>query len=168
MAEKKILRLTCPVCETNLKLADDIERFACLNCATELLVIKEGGVVQLVPSEASTAEMTSTQQRLIEVNTALKNADDTYGVGCGVATMGITLVGCILLALAVALQSTILFWLTIVVALALLAFVLFLFITASSRSTDPLIRQRDVLQSEIERESVGPDDDEPEVRPSGI
>jgi hypothetical protein len=168
MAEKKILRLTCPVCETRLRVAEDIERFACLNCGTELLVEKEGGLVRLVPSEAVTSQMTDSQQQLIEVTTALKTADDNFGVGCAVVTMGITLVACIALSFSLLIQSQVLFWLTIVVALALLAVVLFLFTTASSRSTDPLLRQRDYLQSQVAQESATepPDNDAPGVQPS--
>lgn len=165
MAEKKILRLTCPVCETRLRVADDIERFACLNCGTELLVEKDGGLARLVPSEASTSHITDTQQRLIEINTTLKTADDNFGVGCAVVTMGITLVACVALSLSLVIQSQFLFWLTIAVALVLLAAVLFLFTTASSRSTDPLLRQRDRLQAQVEQETSAETADE--VSPPG-
>ncbi len=157
MADKKILRLTCPVCETRLRVADDIERFACLNCGTELLVVKEGGLAQLIPTEASAAQMTDAQQQLIEVNQALKQADDAFGVGCALTTLGITLGACIALSLSIIAQSQILFWLTIVVALVLLGGVLFIFTSASSRSTDPLLRQRDQLQSTVEQEADQPE-----------
>ena len=181
MAEKKILRLTCPVCETRLRIAEDIERFACLNCGTELLVEKDGGLARLVPSEASTSNMTDAQQQLIEINTTLKTADDNFGVGCAVVTMGITLVACVALSLSLVIQSQFLFWLTIGVALVLLAAVLFLFTTASSRSTDPLLRQRDRLQAQVEQETsiettnegsppgkAEPDDQGQQIRPSGV
>lgn len=168
MADSASLRLTCPVCETRLKISTDIERFACLSCGTELQVVQQGGVAQLVPSEASAAEMSDSQQRLIEVNTTLKNTDDYYGVGCAVATMAITLTACVFLAVSVVLQSTLLFWITIAVGLVLLVGVLFLFTTASSRSTDPLIRQRDELQTQLEYEETDADealsDTEPEDR----
>ncbi len=149
MAEKKILRLTCPVCEKNLRVADTIERFACLNCGTELLVTLEEGLAHLRPSEASTSNLNNAQQSLIEVNTRLKTADDTYGVGCAIATMSITLAACILLSAAVILQSQLLFWLTIALALVALGFILFIFIAASSRGTEPLLRQRDELQATV-------------------
>lgn len=152
MPEKKVLRLTCPVCETNLKVAEGIERFACLSCGAELKVVTADGLVSLVPTQASTDQMSDSQQQLIEVNSALKTADDVYGVGCAIATMGITLVACIVLALAIVLQSQIIFWLAIALALVLLAFVLFMFLTASSRGTDPLLRQRDRLQAQVEAE----------------
>jgi hypothetical protein len=154
MSDKKVLRLTCPVCETRLKIADDLERFACLTCGTELSVIKEGGLATLKPTGESAAEMSPTQRELIEVNQALKQSDDAFGVGCALATMGITLVACILLSVAILLQSQPLFWLTIVAALALLGAVLFMFTAASSRSTDPLLRQRDQLQAEVEQEAA--------------
>ncbi|HEX2916720.1 MAG TPA: hypothetical protein VH186_38520 [Chloroflexia bacterium] len=157
MAEKKILRFSCPVCETRLRLASDIERFACLNCGTELEVAKEEGVARLVPSKLTTAQMTNAQQQLIEVNSALKSADDAYGVGCAVATMGIALGSCAFLGLSVFLQSQVLFFVTILVALVLLGGVLFMFITASSRNADPLIRQRDRLQQEVEQETENSD-----------
>ncbi len=175
MSENKILRLTCPVCETRLRLAENIERFACLTCGTELLVQMEGGLARLVPSENSTSQMSQSQQKLIEINSALKTADDSFGVGCAVVTMGITLGACIALSLSLLLQSQILFWLTIIVALVLLAGVLFMFTTASSRSTDPLLRERDSLQAEVENESVTPANlpDEPDspasnVQPTGV
>lgn len=153
MADKKLLRLTCPVCETRLKVAEGIEKFACLNCGAELTVVHQpGGLIGLVPTEASAARMSDSQQQLIEVNSALKNSDDIYGVGCAIATMGITLVACIVLALAIVLQSQPLFWAAIAVGLVLLAFVLFMFLTASSRGTDPLLRKRDELQAQVEAE----------------
>ncbi len=152
MADKKVLRLNCPVCETRLRIAAEIERFACLNCGTELLVEQRDGIAQLVPSESSAEEMSDAQQRLIEVSTTLKDTDDQFGVGCAVTTMGITLVGCVLVAVSVVLQLQFLFWLTISVVLAALVYVLFLFVAASSRRTEPLLRQRDRLQAEIEIE----------------
>lgn len=170
MAENKPLRLTCPVCETRLKISANIERFSCLNCGTELVVEHNGDEAQLVPSAASAAQMSNSQQRLIEINTALKRADDNYGVGCAVATMGITLVSCLLLSLSVVFQSQILFWVTIVLALAILAFVLFLFITASSRNTDPLLRERDRLQETVEQENGAEDQEDTggsQAQPSG-
>lgn len=153
MADKKVLRLTCPVCETRLKVAEGIEKFACLNCGAELTVVQqENGLPGVVPTEASAARMSESQQQLLEVNTALKNSDDTYGVGCAIATMGITLAACIVLALAIVLQSQPLFWAAIAVGLVLLGFVLFMFLTASSRETDPLLRKRDQLQAVVEAE----------------
>jgi hypothetical protein len=157
MPEKKALRLTCPVCETHLKVAENIEQFACLNCGAELKVVSEDGLVNLIPTQAATARMTGTQQQLIEVNSALKNADDIYGVGCAITTMGITLVACIILAVAIVAQSMILFWSAIAVALTMLAFVLFMFLTASSRGTDPLLRRRDRLQAEVAAEESPPE-----------
>ena len=169
MAEKKVLRLTCPVCETRLRVSADIARFACLNCGTELLVEKTGDVLRLVPSEASTSQMSDTQQQLIEINTALKTADDNFGVGCAVVTLGITLVACIALSFSLLLQSQVLFWLTIGVALVLLAIVLFLFTTASSRTTDPLLRERDLLQAQVEQETPADDEpNDPQPQPSGV
>ncbi len=168
MAEKKILRLTCPVCETRLRIAEDIVRFACLNCGTELRVVKEDGLAQLKPTETSTSQMTEAQQQLIQLNQTLRQADDTFGVGCAVTTMGITLAACIVLTLAIALQSQILFWVTLAVALVLLGGVLFVFTSASSRSSDPLLRQRDRLQAEVERETISETDEEnqPNAGPS--
>lgn len=157
MPEKKVLRLTCPVCEKNLRVAEGIERFACLNCGAELNLERDGDLVKLVPTQASAARMSESQQQLIEVNSALKTADDVYGVGCAIATMGITLAACIILALAIVVQSQILFWAAIAVALVLLSFVLFMFLTASSRGTDPLLRKRDQLQAQVEAEQ-DPDD----------
>lgn len=159
MPEKKALRLTCPVCETRLKVAENIEQFACLNCGSELKVVKAEGLASLVPTQASADQMTDSQQQLIEVNSALKNADDIYGVGCAITTMGITLVACILLAVAIVIQSQVLFWAAIAIALILLAFVLFIFLTASSRGTDPLLRQRDRLQAQVEAEEPLPEDE---------
>lgn len=153
MADKKVLRLTCPVCETRLKVAEGIDKFACLNCGAELTVVHQtGGMVGLVPTEASAARMSDSQQQLIEVNSALKNSDDVYGVGCAIATMGITLLACIVLAVAIVLQSQLLFWAAIAVGLVMLAFVLFMFLTASSRGTDPLLRKRDELQAQVQAE----------------
>ena len=152
------MRLTCPVCETRLKVSEGIERFACLNCGAELKVEREGDLFKVLPTQDSAARMTASQQQLIEVNSALKAADDNYGVGCAIATMGITLVACIVLALAIVVQSQPLFWAAIAVALVLLGFVLFMFLTASSRGIDPLLRKRDRLQAQVEAEQV-PDDD---------
>ncbi|MBN9390295.1 MAG: hypothetical protein J0I20_19870 [Chloroflexi bacterium] len=152
MPEKKVLRLTCPVCETRLKVAEGIERFACLNCGAELSVEEVDGQARVALTQASAARLSGSQQQLIEVNSALKNADDSYGVGCAIATMGITLVACIILALAIVVQSQPLFWGAIAVALVLLGLVLFMFLTASSRGTDPLLRKRDQLQAEFEAE----------------
>ncbi len=157
MPEKKVLRLTCPVCETHLKVAESIEQFACLSCGAELKVVSADGLVNLIPTQAATARMTGTQQQLIEVNSALKSADDIYGVGCAITTMGITLVACIVLAVAVVMQSQILFWSAIAVALAMLAFVLFMFLTASSRGVDPLLRRRDRLQAQVAAEEFPPE-----------
>lgn len=153
MADKKVLRLTCPVCETRLRVAEGITRFACLNCGAELSLERDGDIIKLVPTQASAARMSNSEQQLIEVNSALKSADDVYGVGCAIATMGITLVACIILALAIVVQSQVLFWAAIAVALALLGFVLFMFLTASSRGTDPLLRKRDQLQAQVETEA---------------
>ena len=151
MAEKKILRLTCPVCETRLKVADSINRFACLNCGTELNVIKEEEVVRLEPVEAAEggATFTSHERELMQVNAEIRAKDDSYGVGCAVATLGICAISCISLLIASALKLTILFGITIAVALVLLAIVLLLFITTSNRETRPLLRQRDTLQSQV-------------------
>lgn len=164
MPEKKVLRLTCPVCETRLRVAEGIERFACLSCGAELTVVTTDadGLPSLVPTQASTARMSDSQQQLIEVNSALKTADDVYGVGCAITTMGITLAACVVLAIAIVLQIQVLFWAAIAVALVLLAFVLFMFLTASSRGTDPLLRQRDRLQAQVEAEEPEelPDEDE--------
>ncbi len=154
MPEKKVLRLTCPVCETRLKVAEGIERFACLNCGAELNLERDGDLLKLAPTQASAARMSGSQQELIEVNSALKSADDIYGVGCAIATMGITLAACVILALAIVVQSQVLFWAAIAVALVLLAFVLFMFLTASSRGTDPLLRKRDQLQAQVEAENT--------------
>jgi ribosomal protein S27E len=152
MPEKKVLRLTCPVCETRLRVSEGIERFACLNCGAELTVEQVGGEARVALTQASAARLSDSQQQLIEVNSALKTADDSYGVGCAIATMGITLVACIILALAIVTQSQPLFWGAIAVALVMLGFVLFMFLTASSRGTDPLLRKRDRLQAQFETE----------------
>ena len=50
MPEKKVLRLTCPVCETRLRVAEGIERFACLSCGAELTVVMTDGLPSLVPT----------------------------------------------------------------------------------------------------------------------
>lgn len=168
MPEKKVLRLTCPVCETRLKVAEGIAQFVCLNCGAELKVVSADGLPGLIPTQASTARMTGTQQQLIEVNSALKNADDIYGVGCAITTMGITLVACIILAVAIVAQSQILFWTAIGVALVMLAFVLFMFLTASSRGTDHLLRRRDKLQAQVEAEDEEPLSEVEAERPAPV
>lgn len=151
MAEKKIIRLTCPVCENKLKFADTIERFACLNCGTELNVIKEEGVARLEPVEAAEGgtSFTPQERELIRVNAEIRAKDDSYGVGCAVATLGICAVACVSMLIASALKLTVLFGITIGAALVLLAIVLLLFITASNRETQPLLRQRDNLQAQV-------------------
>jgi predicted RNA-binding Zn-ribbon protein involved in translation (DUF1610 family) len=151
MAERKILRLTCPVCENKLKVAEGINRFACLNCGTELNVIKEGEVARVEPiaNAAGGPTLTSEQRELIQVNSEIRAKDESYGVGCAVATLGITAVACVSVLIASALKLTILFGITIFVALLLLAVVVLLFMTASSRETQPLLRRRDALQDQI-------------------
>lgn len=145
----KPLRLNCPVCETRLRIGLTVERFACLNCGTELTVVKEGGLAKLVPTAESAAEMSSAQQELIEVSVALKDTDDMFGAGCAVATLAITLVSCILLAVSISLSNQILFWGTLFLGLGTLLVVLFLFVAASTRRTAGLVQQRDTLQTQI-------------------
>jgi len=153
MAEKKILRLTCPVCETKLKVAEGINRFACLNCGTELQTLTEEGLVhlELVEATAGGVALTPQEQELIQVNSEIRDKDDSYGVGCAVATLGITGVACISILIASALKLPILFGITVVTALVLLAVVLLLFISASRRDTQPLLKKRDKLQTQLKQ-----------------
>lgn len=159
MAEKKILRLTCPVCETKLKVAEGINRFACLNCATELNVIKEEDIVRLEPVESAAggSAFTPQERELIQVNAEIRAKDDSYGVGCAIATLGITGIACVSILIASALKLTIMFGVTIITALVLLGLVLLLFITASSRETQPLLKRRDALQNQIGENQQGDD-----------
>jgi predicted RNA-binding Zn-ribbon protein involved in translation (DUF1610 family) len=150
---KKILRLTCPICETRLKIADDINRFACLNCGTELNVVKTGNIASLVPvAQLEEPQLSEAEARLADVNSQLKSRDDGYGIGCGVVTMAITLVSCIALLIANALQLQILFWGTIISGLGLLALVLVVFIAKSGRDAAPLVTERQNLFNQIELE----------------
>ncbi len=155
--ERKTLRLTCPVCETRLKVAENIERFACLNCGTELNLVREGNIAQLEPTHEAVAQLSPEQRELVNVSTALKSKDDSYGSGCAVATLGITLVACISILLAGASNQPILFWTTIISALVILAVVLLLFINASGKATAPLMRRRDQLQNSVvqQQQDVG-------------
>lgn len=152
-SDKKVLRLTCPICETRLKVAEDINRFACLNCGTELDVVKVGNIASLSPVVVTSApQLTQAEQRLAEINAQLKARDDGYGLACGVITLGITLIACITILLANVFQSQFLFWGAIIVALVLLAVALLVLISGSGRSAAPLMRERDHLQREVEME----------------
>ncbi len=153
MADRKILRLTCPVCETKLKVAEGINRFACLNCGTELNVINEEGLVRLEIIESEGKKVLSEEQReLIEVNAAIRAKDDGYGVGCAVATLGITAIACISILIASFLQLPIMMGVSVISALVLLGVILLLFLSASNRDARPLLRRRDALQSQIEQQ----------------
>lgn len=46
-----LINLTCPSCGGKLQIPSDIERFACGNCGTELIVQRSGGVVTLAMIE---------------------------------------------------------------------------------------------------------------------
>ncbi len=157
MAEKKILRLTCPMCETKLKVAETIDRFACLNCGTELKVITEEGLIRLEPLEAAEGGPTLSpeERELIEVNAEIRAKDDSYGVGCAISTMGIAAISCISILIASALQLPIMFGITLISALGLLVVVLLFFISSSTRETQPLLRRRDALQSQVEQVPPG-------------
>ena len=43
------ITLTCPSCGGKLKITDDIERFACTYCGTEMLVRRGEGIISLKP-----------------------------------------------------------------------------------------------------------------------
>jgi predicted RNA-binding Zn-ribbon protein involved in translation (DUF1610 family) len=152
---KKILRLTCPICETRLKIAEDINRFACLNCGTELNVVKKGNIASLEPVvQTEEPQLSEAEQRLADINSRLKSRDDGYGIGCGIVTMAITLVSCIALLVANALQLQFLFWGTIIGGLSLLAIVLVIFIAKSGKDAAPLIVERQQLINQIEFEKA--------------
>ncbi len=159
-SEKKILRLTCPLCQTRLRVAEDITRFSCLNCGNELDVVMEEGEAMLQPSASTKAQLSPTELELSRVKQALKEKDDSYGVGCAVATLGITLVSCVTILLSNVFQIGALFWITLVAALVVLLVVLVLFIVSSRNGTAPLIRQRDRLQAQLEREQANLDGQE--------
>lgn len=151
--ERKTLRLTCPVCETRLKIADNIEKFACLNCGTDLNVIKEGNTAHLEPTPEAVAQLSPQQLELVQVNTDLKSKDDSYGSGCALATLAITGVACVAILLAQVFNQPIFFWTTIISALVILAVVLLLFINASGKASAPLIRRREELQNSLIQQS---------------
>ncbi len=156
MPEKNPLKLTCPVCETRLKIGPNINRFACLNCGTELSVNIEGELAHLalVENNAGTNSFSEEEKELIEINSTIRAKDDSYGVGCAVATLGISATACISSLIASAINQPILLAITLIIALVLLAFVVLLFIMASSKETDPLLRKRDKLQSLIKKDSA--------------
>jgi|GEM_PF-1974220 len=148
--DKKVFRFTCPMCQTRLKVAEDIPEFACLNCGTQLIVIKEGEGARVEPSASAVAKLSPAELELAQVNRELKEKDDGYGIGCSVATLGVTLIACVAVLLANVFQSTVIFWVAILSALVILGIIMFVFLTTSSRDTAPLIRKRDRLQTEIE------------------
>ena len=43
------MRLTCPTCGAKLEVTEDMERFACLHCGNEMLVIRRGGAASIEP-----------------------------------------------------------------------------------------------------------------------
>lgn len=43
------IRLTCPTCGAKLEVTQDMDRFACLYCGNEMLVIRRGGTASLKP-----------------------------------------------------------------------------------------------------------------------
>ncbi|MEI7553704.1 hypothetical protein [Candidatus Chlorohelix sp.] len=150
-SENPPFRLTCPICQTHLKVAEGINMFACLNCGNELAVVIADGEARLEPSTATQAELSPAELELVEVNRKLKEKDDIYGVGCAIATLGITLVACISILVANLVSSSLLFWVALLLPLVLLLLVMAVFINSSNRTTAPLIRECDKLQAEIER-----------------
>jgi hypothetical protein len=153
--EKKSVRLTCPICETRLKVADNIQQFNCLNCGTELMVTHEGGIARLEPTIAAAALLTPEQRELIQVNNTLKSKDDNYGSGCAIATLFITLVACVAIVAAGISGQPVFFWSAIISALIILAVVLLLFINASGKANAPLMRRRTQLQALVEQQQGG-------------
>ncbi len=45
----EFITLSCPSCGGKLQITNDVERFACLNCGTEHIVKRSGGIVSLSP-----------------------------------------------------------------------------------------------------------------------
>ena len=45
----EFIALTCPQCNAKLKITEDIDRFSCAHCGTELIVIRQEGIVALKP-----------------------------------------------------------------------------------------------------------------------
>lgn len=45
----EFITLSCPSCGGKLQITNDIERFACMNCGTEHIVKRSGGIVSLSP-----------------------------------------------------------------------------------------------------------------------
>jgi uncharacterized membrane protein len=148
----KPIRLNCPVCETGLRIGAAVDRLVCLNCGAELNVARDGDDARLVPSDATLAELSPTEQELIEVNTKIRDSDQVIGVGCAVATMSLTLLSCIGISIAAILGNQVLFWIALFGGLIALMIVLFLFAAASQRRMTPLLNRRDRLQTELEPE----------------
>jgi predicted RNA-binding Zn-ribbon protein involved in translation (DUF1610 family) len=167
-SEKKSYRLSCPICQTRLKIAEGITLFTCLNCGNELEVKFQDGMAVLEPSESTIKQLSETELELAQVNRTLKEKDDSYGVGCMVATLGLSLFGCVGVLVANLLQNSLLFWVTLLGSLVLLGLVLLVFINSSNRTTAPLIRKRDRLQQQLEREQqpTPPGEDNPEANPA--
>jgi len=45
----EVIMLTCPTCGARVEVTQDIDRFACLHCGNEMLVIRRGGTASLRP-----------------------------------------------------------------------------------------------------------------------
>ena len=148
----KILRLTCPVCETRLKIVPDLDRFACQKCGTELTVVRTANIVRLEPTPEAADEMSSSERELVEVQEELRQRGDSYGVGCAFSTLGVLLVACIGGLLATLLKNTLLLAIVIGAALVLLAVILFFFVGVSAQGTRALVRRRDSLAATITQE----------------
>jgi len=84
----EFITLTCPSCGGKLQITNDIERFVCANCGTEMLVRRGGGIISLSPiiaevedvrraAESTAAELAITriQKEVDSLNNQLRLKD---------------------------------------------------------------------------------------------
>ncbi|MEI6043945.1 MAG: hypothetical protein WCS37_06090 [Chloroflexota bacterium] len=150
MPQKKFLSLTCPVCETKLKLVETITYVVCPSCEAELNVTNDEGKDHLESVETAEAARFSPQEReLILINAKIRAKDDRYGMGCAIATLVIAGLASISMVFALDYHLTFLLGLTVFGSLVSLGLVLVLFTSASNHKTQPLARQREQLLTAI-------------------
>jgi len=107
----EFITLTCPSCGGKLKIAQDIDRFACAHCGMEHLVKREMGIVALAPVLSAVTkgvdntaselailrldkEIAEIESKIRSVKNSLNNSGSDEGeirVGCGILS-GLTII----------------------------------------------------------------------------
>ena len=88
------MSLTCPTCGAKLEVTEDMDRFACLHCGNEMLVMRRGGTASLKPiveqlervrdGASRTASELAIDRLDKEIVALLSQRKGEFGSGCAI------------------------------------------------------------------------------------